>query len=233
MQAVVLAGGKGTRLKPFTTNIPKPLMPIGDVPILEVVLRQLKHYGFTDIVLSVNHLAELIMAFFGTGEKLGLNIAYCQEDRPLGTAGPLAIIPNLEDNFIVMNGDLLTTIDFADLYRYHMENANTATISTYKKEIKIDLGVLKIENEKFLDYIEKPTYFFDVSMGIYVLNKRAISVIPRDDKFDMPDLMLALKANSENIKCYKKDYYWLDIGRLDDYEMAVSIFEEKRSEFIP
>ncbi len=233
MQAVILAGGKGTRLKPFTTCIPKPLIPIGDLPILEVVLRQLKYYGFNDIIMSVNHQAELLMAFFGNGKKLGLNITYCIEDMPLGTAGSLSIIENLQDNFIVMNGDVLTTINFSDLYNFHTIHNNDTTISVYNKEVNIDLGVLKVDtNNTFLDYIEKPTYHYIVSMGIYVLSKKIIDYIPKNIRFDMPDLMLRLKEENKKILCYSGSYYWLDIGRVDDYNEAVSIFEQRRSEFL-
>ena len=233
MQAVILAGGKGARLKPFTTNFPKPLMPIGDIPILEVVLRQLKHYGFNDIVLAVNHLAELIMAFFGNGEKLGLNIKYSIEDKELGTAGPLSIIEELDSDFLVMNGDILTTINYIDLYQNHIRNSNDTTIAMYKKEIKIDLGVLEVENLNFKNYIEKPTYFFDVSMGIYVFNKSVVSVIPKGEKMDMPELILKLKQLGKKIQCYSNDYYWLDIGRIDDYEKAVEIFSARKDDFLP
>lgn len=233
MQAVILAGGKGRRLRPLTATIPKPLMPIDETPILEVVLRQLKYYGFKDIVIAVNYMADLIMAVFGKGEKLGLNISYSIEDKPLGTAGPLSLIENLDDNFLVMNGDLLTTINYADLFDNHISNKNDATISTYKKEVKIDLGVLKIEDDKFVDYIEKPTYHFDVSMGIYVFNKSALECVPKDERFDMPDLILKLRDEDKKVGCYNGDYYWLDIGRHEDYEQAVEIFEIRKNEFLP
>ena len=232
MQAIILAGGKGTRLKPFTTNIPKPLIPIDDLPILEIVLRQLKHYGFKDIVITVNHMAELIMAFFGDGKKIGVNLKYSVEDKPLGTAGPVRLIDNLEDNFIVMNGDLLTTIDYTKLFKYHVSNNNDVTIATYKKDIKIDLGVIKTQDSTFLDYIEKPTYSFDVSTGVYVFNKRVVNFINDNQKMDMPDFMLKLKSNNMKVGCYKGDYYWLDIGRFEDYEEANKIFADKRSEFL-
>lgn len=232
MQVVILAGGKGARLNPFTTTIPKPLMPIDGTPILEIVLRQLKHYNFKDIIVAVNHMAELIMAFFGDGKKLGVNLVYSVEDKILGTAGPLKLINNLEDNFIVMNGDLLTTIDYSKLFQYHLENNNDVTIATYKKDIKIDLGVIKIQDSTFLDYIEKPTYCFDVSMGIYVFNKRVVDFINIDQKMDIPDLMLKLRSRNMKIQCYKGDYYWLDIGRAEDYEEANKMFIERSSEFL-
>lgn len=233
MQAVILAGGKGTRLKPFTTNFPKPLIPIDDMPILEVVLRQLKNCGFTDIVITVNHLANLIMAFFGNGEKLGLNITYSMESTPLGTAGPISSVEYLEDDFLVMNGDILTTLNFKELYEYHVSNKNDISISTFKREEKIHLGVLESDNDDFTRYIEKPTYYFDVSMGIYMINKRMKTFIPQNFKFDMPDLITLAKENNSKIKCYRGDYFWLDIGRVDDFEKANEIFSEKKKMFLP
>ena len=233
MQAVILAGGKGTRLRPFTTNIPKPLVPIGDMPILEVVLRQLKQKGFTDIVLAVNHLAELMMAFFGDGRKLGLNIRYSLEDRILGTAGPLSIIEGLHENFLVMNGDILTTLDYSKLMTYHLASASQMTISAYEKSVKIDLGVLECSGTKFGKYIEKPTYNFLVSMGIYAMNRNIVELIPRDQKLDLPDLVTAAKQRGLDVNIYRDDYYWLDIGRAEDYETANEIFEQRKSEFLP
>ncbi len=232
MQAIILAGGKGTRLKPFTSNFPKPLVPIGDKPILEIVLKQLKHFGFTDITIAVNHLAELIMAFFGDGSKLGLKIKYSIEDTPLGTAGPLSIIDDLDDNFLVMNGDLLTTLNFKELFDYHLNNNAIATITTYKKELKIDLGVLEIQNNNLVDYIEKPVYSFNVSTGIYIFNKKIIKELPFNVKYDLPDLIKKLLANKKSVNCFSKDFFWLDIGRVDDYENALEIFTQKQKDFL-
>lgn len=233
MQAVILAGGKGKRLYPLTAVIPKPLMPINETPILEIVLRQLKNNGFNDVIIAVNYMADLIMAIFGKGEKFGLNITYSVEDKPLGTAGPLSLIENLDNDFLVMNGDLLTTINYADLFEYHKKNKNDATISSYKKEVKIDLGVLKIEDGKFTNYIEKPTYKFDVSMGIYIFNKSTLNYLKKNEQKDMPDLMLNLKQAGKKVGCYQGDYYWLDIGRREDYEQAVEIFEQRKKDFLP
>lgn len=233
MQAIILAGGKGTRLKPFTNAIPKPLVPIGEMPILEVVLRQLHHSGVTKVVLAVNHLARLIEAFFGNGSSLGLDITYSMEDRVLGTAGPIRLVKHLEDDFLLMNGDLLTTINYSDLFDYHKKNRAMATIATFKKEVKIDLGVLETKNNEFVDYIEKPTYYFTVSMGIYALNKKVLHFIPEDDKFDMPDLLLALHKAGEKVQCYSGEYDWLDIGRIEDYERAVDLFESRREVYLP
>jgi len=233
MQAVILAGGKGTRLRPFTTFLPKPLVPIDNVPILEIVLRQLKHYGFRSSVLAVNHLAELIMTFFGTGEKIGIDITYSREDKPLGTAGPLTIIPNLEENFLVMNGDLLTTIDYKKLFDSHVAHSNDITICTTKREVKIDLGVLEIEDMKFIDYKEKPTLSYWVSTGIYIINKKVVSAIPHGVQYDMPTLVLRMKNEGKKIGCYTDDFFWLDIGRVEDYETAVKIYSDRKNEFLP
>lgn len=232
MQAIILAGGKGTRLKPFTTNIPKPLVPIDDLPILTVILKQLKHFGFTDIVIAVNHLAELIMAFYGNGEKLGLNIKYSLEETPLGTAGPISLIDKLDDNFLVMNGDVLTTLDFGKLFNFHLQEKSLATITSYKKEVKIDLGVLITEENQFVDYIEKPTYKYDVSTGIYCMNKKVLDYMPHNEKYDLPQLMLNLKAKEKKVSIFTDNYYWLDIGRIDDFEEANNIFTKRKSEFL-
>lgn len=233
MQAVILAGGKGSRLKPFTTNIPKPLVPVDDMPILEIVLRQLKYYGFTEIFLAVDHLAELVMAFFGDGKKLGLHISYSMEDKALGTVGPLGLIKELDENFLVMNGDLLTTINYKNLFLHHLKHHNDVTIATHQKEVTIDLGVLKINRERFINYIEKPTYYFNVCMGIYIFNKNILDLIPNNKKIDMPDMMTKAKKCGRKIRCYRRNYYWLDIGRPDDYEKAVEIFKEKKDLFLP
>jgi NDP-sugar pyrophosphorylase family protein len=232
MQALILAGGKGTRLKPFTNAIPKPLVPVGDLPILEIMLRQLQRNGVNRITLAVNHLARLIEAFFGDGSRLGLNIGYSLEDAPLGTAGPIRLLENLDDDFLVMNGDVLTTIDYTDLFARHKAEGAVATIATFQKEVKIDLGVLEVKNQQFVNYIEKPTYYFTVSMGIYALNRRVLGYIPSNRPFDMPDLILALHKAGEKVSCYVGNYDWLDIGRMDDYETAVTLFEANREAYL-
>lgn len=232
MQAIILAGGQGTRLKPFTNVFPKPLVPVGDMPILEIVLRQLKANGVDRVILAVNHLAPLIKAFFGDGERLGLSIEYSLEDQVLGTAGPLHLLNGLDDEFIVMNGDLLTTISFSDFFQFHREHMGIASIATFNKEVRIDLGVLEAEGEEFRNYIEKPTYQFQVSMGIYVLSRKVLEFIPKGRKFDMPELMLALRDSGEKVLCYSGKYDWIDIGRIEDYETALAMFQERRGEFL-
>ena len=232
-RAVILAGGKGTRLMPLTATIPKPLVPIGNIPILEIVLIQLKHFGFTEITIAVNHLAELIMATFGNGSKMGLNIHYSMEDEPLGTAGPLSLIDNLGDDFLVMNGDLLTTLSFQSMYENHIQSKNAITIGTYKKEIKIDLGVLELdENNMFEKYIEKPTYYFKVSMGIYIFNKKVLSLLKEGQHKDLPQLVTEAHHAKFKVGTYMENQFWLDIGRREDYEKANEVFEEQKGKFL-
>ena len=233
MRAIILAGGKGKRLVPYTTVFPKPLMPIGNMPILEVVLKQLKKNGFTNITLAVGHLAQLIQAFFNNGSKLGLNITYSTENTPLGTAGPLALIDNLDETFLVMNGDILSDINHSELMDYHKRNKGIATIATYNRDIKIDLGVIETDRaNNVCAYIEKPTLKYRVSMGIYVFEPNILNYIDKNQYLDFPDLVKHLMADGKIVRTYPFDGYWLDIGRPDDYERAIEEFQNKQSLFL-
>ena len=222
MKAVILAGGKGTRLKPYTTVFPKPLMPIGDKPILEIVVRQLKSYGFDEIIMAVGHLAELIMTFFNDGSKYGIKIKYSRDDKPLGTAGPLALMKEeLNETFLMMNGDVLTTLDYSDLVNYHKRNVAIATIALKKRTVKIDFGVPEIDGDNnIVGYTEKPEIEYLVSMGVYVFEPQVLEYIKPDECLDFPDLIKRLTSSGENVKSHIYDGYWLDIGRPDDYERA-------------
>ena len=228
IKAVILAGGKGTRLKPYSTIIPKPLVPIGEKAILEILIGRLKKFGITDITICINHLAELIMAYFGKGEKLGVNIDYSIEDEPLGTVAPIKLIKGLPENFIVMNGDLLTDLNFKELYKDHLENEALMTIATYKRVSKIDFGVIDIDvsNDSIKGFKEKPEYKLDVSMGVYILNKKVLDYIPLNKKFSFDDLVLEMLRKGRSIKVYPYNGYWLDIGRPDDYEKANNDIED-------
>jgi len=233
MRAVILAGGKGTRLAPYTVAFPKPLMPVGDLPILEIVVRQLRHYGFRRITMAVGHLAELIQTFFGDGSKFGLTIDYSREERPLGTAGPLHLIPDLDETFLVMNGDLLTNLDYGELVRWHGEQKNDATIGVYEKKVSIDLGVLDRDGDnRIVDYKEKPTLTYEVSMGVYVFSKSVLQYVPHG-YFDFPDLVLELIRRGRPIRGYRFEGLWLDIGRAEDYAKAVETFEAERAKLLP
>lgn len=233
MKAVVLAGGKGARLVPYTKILPKPLMPIGEMPILEILLRQMKRAGVEEVVLTVNHLAHLLHAFFQDGERLGLNIRYSYEDKPLGTAGPLALVSGLEDTFLVTNGDVLTTLDLADLVATHRASGAAATIATHARQVKVDLGVIQYNGgQEIVGYIEKPSYDFFVSMGIYVFEPRVLQYIPCNQYLDFPDLVLRLIENGERVRGYPFAGYWQDLGRPDDYEQAVAEFEGLRGQIL-
>ena len=235
MKAVILAGGKGSRLKPYTMVIPKPLMPIGDLPILEILLRQLKKAGIEEIILAVGYMAHLFQAFFQNGERYGLQISYSFENEPLGTAGPLAnVIHDLSSNFIVLNGDLLTTLNYANIINFHIERQAAATIGLYHRDVKIDFGVINTTDEGQLrEYIEKPTYSFQVSMGVNVFNRDMVApyLIP-GKHLDIPDLMTKMMRDGLPVLGYREECYWLDIGRLEDYQTANEIFDERRSEFL-
>lgn len=233
MLAVILAGGKGTRLKPFTMTIPKPLLPLGDVPVLEVVVRQLAREGFTRVVLALGHMAPLFLAHFGDGSEYGLRIDYVREDEPLGTAAPLRQLTDVPDEFLVMNGDLLTDLSFRDLMTAHHRGGAAATIAVASRQEKIDYGVIELApNGAFIDYREKPVIPYYVSMGINIVTNRALRRLPASGRFDMPDLMLALHRGGDGVHCYRTDCYWQDIGRFDDYTRASEDFVRDASRFL-
>lgn len=234
MKAVILAGGKGTRLAPYTKVLPKPLMPVGDMPILEIIMRQLKHAGVDEVILTVGHMAGLLRAFFNDGEQLGLRIRYNYEENPLGTAGPLALVEGLDDTFVVTNGDVLTTLRLNDMLAFHKEQGAAATIAMHKREVKIDLGVILCNGgPEVVGYIEKPTYDYSVSMGIYLFEPRVINYIPKGEYLDFPNLVHLLLGAREKVVGYTFEGYWQDLGRPDDYEQANQDFEQLRSEFLP
>jgi len=222
IKAVILAGGKGTRLRPYTSVIPKPLMPVGDRAILEILINRLKKCGVTELTLCVNHLAELIMAYFSDGSKWGVKIKYSIEHKPLSTVAPIKLIKNLPENFLVMNGDLLTDLDFKKLYNYHLKNKALITVATYKRTTKIDFGIIDIDkdNDVATGFKEKPEYEISVSMGVYVFNRKILNFVPTNKPFGFDDLMLTLLKKKQPIKIYPYDGYWLDIGRPEDYEKA-------------
>lgn len=234
MRAVVLAGGKGTRLAPYTTVFPKPLMPIDGMPILEVVIRQLRAHGFDRITLAVGYLASLIEAYFGDGTRFGVSIDYSHEKEPLGTAGPLRLVVDLDETFLVMNGDLLTTLDFGEMLSFHRGKKCDATLGLFSREVKIDLGVIEADGDGTVrDYIEKPTFNYDVSTGIYIMEPTVLGYVPPDGKFDLPDLVRALMRNRRKVMGYRFTGRWLDIGRHDDYAGAVEAFQAHRDKFLP
>jgi NDP-mannose synthase len=224
-KAVILAGGRGARLAPYTSVLPKPLMPIGDRSILEVVLRQLHGHGIFDVTLCVGYLSHLIEAVLGDGSAHGTSVRYVRESRALGTAAPLRLVDGLDSTFIVMNGDVLTTLDYGAFLRHHHDHRNLVTIAAKKRRIKIDYGVLHVGSNshraRLRRFVEKPEMTSRVSMGIYAMEPAALEYIPSDGYFDFPDLVHALLAAGEAVGVYDYDGMWFDIGRADDYEQAV------------
>ena len=228
--AVVLAGGRGTRLAPYTTVLPKPLMPLGDRAILDVVVRQLHSYGFVNLTFAVGYLAHLIRAVFADGSSYGVRISYHEEAEPLGTAGPLAMIEGLDDTFLAMNGDVLTTLDYRRFVDTHRRSGNALTVATHRRVVRTEYGVLHTdgmngETARVLGYEEKPELSYTVSMGVYAIEPHVLDHIPRGGKFDIPDLVLALLDAGEPVGSFAFDGYWLDIGRHDDYEQALEDYE--------
>jgi NDP-sugar pyrophosphorylase family protein len=229
-KTVILAGGRGTRLRPYTAVLPKPLMPLGERAILEFVLSQLAEQGLVDVTLSVGHLAHLIEAVFGDGENYGVEMTYVREDTPLGTAGPLRLVEGLEKTFLVLNGDVVTTLDYRNLIRSHRASGNVLTIATRKRETKMDYGVLSLEPgdeplRRLVGYEEKPVVETMVSMGIYAVEPQALEFIPEGRYFDFPELVQALLSAGAPVGSFVHDGLWLDIGRHDDYEEAVALWE--------
>jgi NDP-mannose synthase len=237
MQAVLLAGGKGTRLRPYTHVLPKPLMPLGDpdpMPIVEVVLRQLGRFGFDDVTIITGYLTELIEAFCGDGHRFGTRLSYLREPTPLGTAGGLALLERPSQPVLVINGDILTTLDYAEMYRFARARSAAATIASYPREVKIDFGVLKFGDDPHVltGYEEKPEYSFEVSMGVYILDPLAWDFLNPGRPLTMPDLLESMRRTGHDIHCYRQECYWLDIGRHDDYAAANEIFESRRGAFL-
>jgi len=229
MQAVILAGGKGARLKPHTEEIPKPLVPVGGKPIVEILLSRMKDLGVTEVVMCVNHLADLIEKALGDGSRLGLNIRYSHEDQPLSTVAPLKLIDNLQDNFLVANGDILTDLDFAKLYQHHLDQKAQITVATHRRLNKIDYGVIGTNDEGVaVSFEEKPVFDFEVSMGVYVFSKSILSLVPEGAPFGFDHLMLKMLEENLPINTYSYDGYWMDIGRPEDYAQAQRDIENNR-----
>ncbi|MGV9451716.1 nucleotidyltransferase family protein [Streptomyces sp. NPDC003635] len=231
MHAVILAGGKGVRLRPYTTALPKPLVPIGDQhAILEIVLRQLSAAGFTHCTLAIGHLGEIIRAYVGDGSQWGLHVTYATEDSPLGTIGPLlSLRDRLPENFLVMNGDILTDLDYADVLRRHQESGAPLTIATYVRKVRIDFGVLTTDASKVVAFTEKPSMDYRVSMGVYGLSRDTLDTYTPGLPLGFDELVLDLLAAQSPPHAYEFDGYWLDIGRPDDYDRANAEFTSRKS----
>lgn len=232
MLAVILAGGLGTRLQPFTLTVPKPLLPLGDTPIIEVVLQQLHRYGFTRVVICLGYKAEMLREVLGDGARFDLAIDYVKEDSPLGTAGALFLLDTTPSYFLVMNGDLLTTIDYSSfLHAAELRGASAAVLLT-ERIINLDYGVLEVDNNEILQgYKEKPKLSFKVSTGIYAFSRSVFQHLD-GSRLDMPELFTSLMNNGTPIYAPTTDEYWQDIGRPTDYETAQIDFMKNRSKFL-
>jgi NDP-sugar pyrophosphorylase family protein len=227
---VILAGGAGTRLAPYTTILPKPLMPVASMPILEIIIRQLRAAGFTQVELAVGHLAGLLEAYFGDGKRWDVDIRYHLEHEPAGTAGPLALIEDsLDDAFLVMNGDVLTDLDFAAFCRSHEHAGSLLTAATCRRTVTLPLGALvRDAANAVVDYVEKPSYEFECSAGIYAMRRAALRFVERGVRFDLPDLVKRMIGAGERLDTYEIDGVWLDLGSPDDLRLANERFSDGR-----
>jgi len=234
MRAVILAGGKGTRLAPYTVTFPKPLVPVGDLPILEIIIRQLRSAGFDHITLAVGHLAELIEAYFGDGSPWDVTIDYSREREPLGTVAPIKLIKDLPETFLVMNGDVLTTLPYRSLYDGHITSGADFTIACHRLNVQIDYGLIEFDGQLHVTgYREKPTFPGDVSMGVYVFSKGVLDLVPEGKHMDIPTLVTRLVEEEREVRASLAECRWLDIGRQEDYGKAIEVFDTLRDEFLP
>ena len=234
MRAIILAGGKGTRLEPYTAVFPKPLMPIDGMPILEVIVKQLAHFRIKEMVFTVSPQSEpLLSAYFGNGSRYGVSIQYSKEEKPLGTTGPLSILQNLPETFLVMNGDILTTLNYQKLIQYHRQHKGMVTVAMSQKKVRLELGVMEFNQaHRLTRYVEKPTLSYSVSMGIYIFEKRVLKWIPSRKYLDFPELIQGLIKQKVKVVCYPSNDFWLDIGRHEDYEEAQKKFQEMRKRLL-
>ena len=232
--AVILAGGKGTRLAPYTAVFPKPLVPLGQYPVVEILVRQLAADGFNELIFSTGYLGELLRTYFHDHPLAdqGVSFSWVRESAPLGTAAPLKLMDDLPEHFLVLNGDIFTTLDFAGLYSSHVASGATLTIAMNRKDINLQLGVVEHSGRRVTGYLEKPTCSYDVSMGIYMYSRRALDFIPRGEKMDFPDLVKTLLANDELVECESTNAKWLDIGNPDDYATAQNEFTANPSLYL-
>jgi NDP-sugar pyrophosphorylase family protein len=228
-RVVILAGGRGRRLEPYTSILPKPLMPIGNRSILEILVGQLADFGFTNLTFSVGYLSHLIRAVFENGPGKRVDISWVVEPEPLGTAAPLRLVEGLDSTFLAMNGDLLTTLDYGALLEEHHRSGNALTIATHRRQIQVDYGVLHLDGPSGMQQVtrfeEKPEMAWNVSMGIYVLEPSVLSEIPSEGPFDFPDLVTRLLDDGIPVGAFVHDGLWLDIGRHEDYQNAVELWE--------
>lgn len=233
--AVILAGGKGTRLAPYTAVLPKPLMPVGNLPIVDILARQLVATGFRELIFSIGHLGGLLEAYFNNHplKSDGVSFKWVWENTPLGTTGAIAHVDDLPENFLVLNGDILTTLDFGKMFDYHVESGGMLTVASIRKQTKVQLGVLEREGNIITNYVEKPILDYDVSMGVYAYNRGVLSYVDPGKPLDFPDLVLSLLKADETVRCYISDDEWLDIGNPEDFAEAQKVFSDFPEKYLP
>lgn len=221
MKVVIMAGGLGTRLRPFTHIIPKPLLPLGEQTILEITINKLKKHGFKEFILATNYKSDMFEAYLKDGSHLGVNITYSRETMPLGTAGPLKLLASeLDEPFIVINGDIITNLDFSKLYRAHVSSNSKMTVVTKILQTPLQYGIVKGEGDLVSGIDEKPNLKFEILAGIYVLSPEVLSLIPGEASYNMPQLIRDLIASGQTVRKYILEDYWLDIGQMESYERA-------------
>ena len=223
---VIMAGGKGKRLRPLTARTPKPMLDVGGRPMLETIIRRCARAGFTDIHLTVHFQAEVIKAYFGDGRELGVRIHYLQETRPLGTAGPLSRLPPFDEPVVVMNGDILTKVNLAQILAYHNDSGAAATMAVREYSIQVPYGIVELDGHRIANIREKPQHSHFINAGIYVLGQDALRFIQKETPLDMPQLFDRVREAGHSALAYPISEYWVDIGHMDDYRRANEEFPE-------
>ncbi len=233
MRAVILAGGRGTRLSPYTSVIPKPLLPVGQTPILELVLRHLAAHGITRATLALGYMSRYFKSYLRNNDEITdlLEIDCVEESQPLGTSGAIKTIGGLDETFLVINGDVLTDLDLSLLFESHRKQNAILTIATHRQPVRLDFGIVETDADGMVvDYIEKPTLHHEVSMGIYVYEPRVLDWIGVDERLDFPDLVLRLIGDGQKVNTFATDSLWLDLGRHEDFQKANELFGDAGSE---
>ena len=233
MKAVIQAGGKGTRLRPYTLVLPKPLMPVGDLPVIEMLLKWLRRSGIEDVCITIGYLGHLIRSLCGDGSQWGMEISYSEEPEPLGTIGPLLLIrEHLTEPFLVLNGDLITDLDLRQFVAFHKQQGGLVTIATTEKNVKVDLGVLDGYNGRVKSFREKPEMKFRVSMGVYCIEPKILELIPKGVPFGFDDLMYTMLERDLPVCVYDHTGFWMDIGREEDFQKAQETFRRNETSIL-
>lgn len=234
LKAVIQAGGKGTRLRPYTTVLPKPLMPLDGAPVIEMLLKWLRRNGIDQFYITIGYLGHLIKSVIGDGSQWDMNIEYSQEPEPLGTVGPLCLLgrERLNETFLMLNGDLLTDLDLREFIKFHKSQGGMVTIAATRKNVQIDLGVLECSGSRLTTFREKPNQSYLVSMGIYCIEPEVLDIIPRNVPYGFDNLMHTMLDRGLSVAIYEHEGLWMDIGRIDDYIKAQELVDDDQKAFL-